>query len=525
MTLRAALAILGLLVAGAQAAPAQTVLRLVPQADLKVLDPVWTTATETSSHGYMIYDVLFALDSSLRPRPQMVESWSKSDDGMVWRFSLRPGLVFHDGSPVEAKDAVASLRRWAVRIVSGMTLMQHVQEVVATGTLDFEIRLKSAFAPVLEQLSNPAVPLFVMREEEAKTDPFRQIDKHIGSGPFTFDKADWVPGSKVVYRRFAGYRPRPEPADGLAGGKVAKVDRVEWIWIPDPTTAAQALIAGEVDALALPSQDMVRVLGSARNVVVRTLDRLGAHAIVRVNHLIPPFNDPRVREAMLWTVDQREYLAAMVGNREVERVCWAIFVCGTPYESSAGLGEWTKGPDLAKARALLQQAGYKGERIVVMDPTDLPLVHAATLMTVQNLRSIGMNVDVQAVDWSTLSSRRPIKEHPDEKRGGWHVFHTTGPGIAQNNPLGNSVVPTPCDGKNYSGWPCDEALEKTRLEFITADTPEKQKDVIDRVQTHFYRVLPYIILGQFMAPVADRAELHGVLEAPRLVLWNVEKRR
>jgi peptide/nickel transport system substrate-binding protein len=508
MTLRAALAILGLLVAGAQAAPAQTVLRLVPQADLKVLDPVWTTATETSSHGYMIYDVLFALDSSLRPRPQMVESWSKSDDGMVWRFSLRPGLVFHDGSPVEAKDAVASLRRWAVRIVSGMTLMQHVQEVVATGTLDFEIRLKSAFAPVLEQLSNPAVPLFVMREEEAKTDPFRQIDKHIGSGPFTFDKADWVPGSKVVYRRFAGYRPRPEPADGLAGGKVAKVDRVEWIWIPDPTTAAQALIAGEVDALALPSQDMVR-----------------AHAIVRVNHLIPPFNDPRVREAMLWTVDQREYLAAMVGNREVERVCWAIFVCGTPYESSAGLGEWTKGPDLAKARALLQQAGYKGERIVVMDPTDLPLVHAATLMTVQNLRSIGMNVDVQAVDWSTLSSRRPIKEHPDEKRGGWHVFHTTGPGIAQNNPLGNSVVPTPCDGKNYSGWPCDEALEKTRLEFITADTPARQKDVIDRVQTHFYRVLPYIILGQFTAPVAYRAELQGVLEAPRLVLWNIEKKR
>lgn len=525
MRMRSLLLALPLLAAAVLPAAAQSVIRLVPQSDLKVLDPVWTTATETSSHGYMIYDVLFALDGGLRPKPQMVERWSKSDDGMVWRFTLRGGLTFHDGSPVEAKDAVQSLKRWSVRIVSGMTLMRHVEEVVVTGPLDFEIRLKSPFAPVLEQLSNPAVPLFVMREEEARTDPFKQIEKHIGSGPFTFDKADWVPGSKVVYRRFAGYKPRPEAPDGLAGGKIAKVDRVEWIWIADPSIAAQALIAGEVDAVALPAHELLPMLKAAPNVTVRTLDRLGAHAIVRVNHLIPPFNNPKVREAMLWTIDQKDYLAAMVGTPEIEKECWAIFVCGAPYESRAGIGEWAKGPNLDKARALLKEGGYQGERVVIMDPTDLPLVHAATIMTAQNLRSIGMNVELQATDWSTLSSRRPIKEHPDEKRGGWHVFHTTGPGIAQSNPLGNSVVPTPCDGKNYAGWPCDEALEKTRLEFITADTPEKQQAVIDRVQEHFYRVLPYIILGQFMAPVAYRDSLEGVLEAPRLVLWNIEKKR
>jgi peptide/nickel transport system substrate-binding protein len=505
-------------------AAAQSVVRLVPLADLKNLDPVWTTATETSSHGYMIYDVLFALDSKMQPQPQMIDTWSKSPDGMVWKFKLRSGLTFQDGSPVEAKDAVASLRRWAVRMVSGMTLMQHVADVPVTGPLEFEIRLKSPFAPVLEQLSNPAVPLFIMREAEAKTDPFKQIEAYIGSGPFTFDKADWVPGSKVVYKRWAGYKPRPEAPSGLAGGKVAKVDRVEWIWIPDPNIAAQALIAGEVDALQVPASDLLPKLKAAKGVTVRTLDHLGAHAIARVNHLIPPFNNPKVREAMLWTIDQKEYLAAMVGDRDIEKPCWSIFVCGTPLESTAGLGAWAQKPDLAKAKALLAEGGYKGERVVVMDPTDLPLVHAATLMTAQNLKSIGMNVELQATDWSTLAARRPIKDHPDQNRGGWHVFHTTGPGIAQANPLGNSVVPTPCDGKNYAGWPCDADLEKARLDFITADTPEKQKAVVDRVQTHFYRVLPYVILGQFMAPVAYRTELSGVLDAPRLVLWNVEKK-
>jgi peptide/nickel transport system substrate-binding protein len=516
-----ALPLAGTLVAGASA---QSVLRIVPQADLKNLDPVWTTATETSSHGYMIYDVLFALDKSLLPKPQMVESWSKSADGMTWKFKLRPGLAFHDGTPVEAKDAVQSLKRWAVRMVSGMTLMQHVADVVVTSPLEFEIKLKSTFAPVLEQLSNPAVPLFVMREDEAKTDPFKQVEKYIGSGPFTFDKADWVPGSKVVYKRNPAYRPRADAPDGLAGGKHAKVDRVEWTWIPDPNIAASALIAGEVDAVAVPANDLLPKLKAAKNVTVKILDQLGAHAIVRVNHLVPPFNNPKIREAMLWSVDQKEYLAAMVGNPEVEKVCWAIFVCGTPLESSAGLGAWAKGRDIAKAKALLAEAGYKGERVVLMDPTDQPLIHAATLVTAQNLKAIGMNVELQATDWSTLAARRPIKDHPDQNRGGWHIFHTTGPGLAQANPLGNSVVPTPCDGKNYAGWPCDDALEKARLSFIAADTPQKQKAVVDEVQTHFYRVLPYIILGQFMAPVAYSNNLAGVLEAPRLVLWNVEKK-
>ena len=522
--LRSLLLALPLSAALALPAAAQSVIKMVPQADLKNLDPVWTTATETSSHGYMIYDVLFALDKGLMPKPQMVESWSKSADGMTWKFKLRSGLVFHDGSPVEAKDAVQSLKRWAVRMVSGMTLMQHVAEVAVTGPLDFEIKLKSTFAPVLEQLSNPAVPLFVMREAEAKTDPFKQIETYIGSGPFTFDKADWVPGSKVVYKKSASYKPRPEPADGLAGGKIAKVDRVEWIWIPDSSIAASALIAGEVDAIAVPANDLLPKLKAAKNVTVKTLDHLGAHAIVRVNHLIPPFNNPKVREAMLWSIDQKDYLAAMVGNPDIVRQCWAIFVCGTPLESTAGLGSWSKGPDIAKGKALLAEAGYKGERVVLMDPADQPLIHAATLVTAQNLKAIGMNVELQGTDWSTLSARRPIKDHPDQNRGGWHIFHTTGPGIAQANPLGNSVVPTPCDGKNYAGWPCDDALEKARLDFITADTPEKQKAVVDQVQTHFYRVLPYIILGQFMAPVAYSNSLVGVLEAPRLVLWNVEKK-
>lgn len=524
----AAIGALAIMWTAADEAQAQTVLRIVPQADLKILDPVQTTNNISSNHGYMVYDVLVALDAKLEPKPQMVEGWEKSADALTWKFKLRSGLKFHDGTPVTAKEAVLSIQRWAKRIPTGVTMMQFTKEIVATGTDTFEIRLSRPFGLVLEALATPENPLFVFREQEASLDPNTAMTTAIGSGPFMFVQNEWVPGSKVVYRKNPDYVPRADPPSGFAGAKRAKVDRVEWLVIPDANTAVQALIKGEVDVIEIPQTDLLPLLRRDPNVVVKVIDRVGTQAVFRPNHLNPPFNHPKARQALLYAVgDQKDYLASMIGNPEYEKPCWAVFVCGTPFESSAGIGDWAKGnkaANIAKAKQLLQESGYKGEKVIILDPVEAHLAHAQAVVTAQKLREIGMNVDLQAIDWGTQSARRQIKDPIEKNPGAWSLFHTWGGGLAMNSPLTNTPTPTPCDGRNWFGWPCDDELEKIRLEFPLATTPEQQRQIIDRLQTRFFEVVPYLPVGQFLAPIAYRKNLDGILDTVRLVLWNIEKK-
>jgi peptide/nickel transport system substrate-binding protein len=522
----AAMAMIGL-ASGPGPAQAESVLRIVPQADLKLLDPVFTTANITSNHGYMIYDTLFALDAKLEPKPEMIDTWSVSKDNLVWSFKLRPGLKFSDGSPVESKDVSPSIKRWAARMPAGQTMMGYVADIVAKDPQNFEIRLKRPFGAMLLALAGPENPLFIMRKQEATVDPNTQIKEYIGSGPFVFAKDEWTPGNKVVYKKNPLYVPRKDPPSGFAGAKIAKVDRVEWLYLPEPATAVQALANGEVDAIEIPSPDLLPVLRKNPDIVVKVIDHVGTQAIMRTNSLVPPFDNAKARQALLYLVgNQKDYLDGMVGDPKLEVPCWAVLVCGTPLATKAGVGDWpTLDPKagIAKAKELFKEAGYKGEKVVLMDPTDQHLAHVMALVTADKLHRAGVNVDLQAMDWSTMTSRRPIKDSPEKNPGGWNIFFTWGGGLAMDSPLTNIGLPTPCNKSNWFGWPCDEKLEKLRLSFFDATTPQAQKHVVDEMQKRFYEVVPYIPPAQFLAPTAYRKNLKGVLDTARLVLWNIEK--
>ncbi len=309
-------------------ARAETVLKVVPQADLRSLDPVWSTAAITLMHGYLVYDQLYAMDSHFTPRPEMVESYKASPDGLTHEFALRPGLVFSEGTRVTAKDAVASIRRWGARAVAGQTLMPRIAALTATGELTFTLTLKEPVAPLLDMLADPVLPLFVMREKEALADPFKQIEETVGSGPFRFVKEEFKPGDRVVYVKNPTYRPRREPADGYAGGKLAKIDRLEWKIVPDQTIAVAALAAGEIDILEQPTFDLLPALARNRDVTLEVTNPLGYQPMVRPNQLIAPFNNPKARRALIHLVDQQEYLAAMVGSPEYRMPCRSPFICG-----------------------------------------------------------------------------------------------------------------------------------------------------------------------------------------------------
>ena len=498
-------------------------IRYVPLGDLRVLDPIWTSAAITLNHAQMIYDVLVTTDSQLRPQLQMAESYTTSPDGLRWTFTLRPGLMFHDGTPVRGRDVAASLRRWGQRVTAGQALMGYMDHIAAPDDRTVELVFKRPFGPVLEALASPLLAPFVMRERDANTSAFEQVRTTIGSGPFMFVADAYRPGDRVLYRRFPGYVPRSEPPDGYAGGKAAKVDEVEWRYLPDAATAVNALRAGEVDFLEAVPPDLRPLLEGRPDVTVQVLNKAGFIGNIRPNTAHPPFNDARARQALLLIVDQAEYGAAITGSPDLVRSCYAVFVCGTPYATDVGAAPW-KHVDFARAKALLAESGYMGEPIVLMDPVDQPDIHVIAQLTADALRRAGANVDLQAMDWSSLITRRNTREAPSTNRAGWDLAFTLWGGFSLASPLTNTPLVSTCDGKNLYGWPCDPETERLRAAFLDARTEAERMDVIDKLQVRYYETVPYVSTGLFYRPVAFSSTLSGLRETPYPVMWNVEKR-
>jgi peptide/nickel transport system substrate-binding protein len=507
----------------ARAADTKT-LKVIPEVDLKILDPIWTTATVTSTHGLLVYDTLFAVDKKQQVHPQMVEKFASEDNGMTWKFQLRDGLGWHDGTPVTAKDCVASIRRWAARFGLATTMMQRTERLDAVDDKNFILKLKEPFGLVLETLGNPTQIAFMMRAQDAETDPFTQLKTAVGSGPFKFLADEWRPGASVAYARFAEYKPRSEPADGYVGGKVGHVDRVEWTVIPEAGTAAAALTTGELDYWTNAAADNLPPLQASRDVAIGLLDPLGWQLHVRFNALAKPLDNPKMRQGLQMMVESQQdaYLTATGYTGELGSVCLAPFVCGSPNETMVGTDQFKKyEPD--KIRALFKDAGYSGDRLVLMDPSDQPHLHAVAQVLNDHMKALGLNVDMQTMDWSTLVSRRPIKD-PPPANGGWHVFPTAWPSSAMSNPVVNAPLDTSCDGKNWFGWPCDEELLKDRLAYLAAATPDERKKAVEAIQLRFFEAAPYAYAGQFFPPMAYRKDrMRNPIGLGSPVFWNLEK--
>src|SRR3954464_1618469 len=403
-----------------QGAAAKT-LRFVPQANLANFDPIWGTQYVVRNAAVLVWDTLYGFDETLTPQRQMVESEETSSDGLTWTFKLRPGLKFHDGSPVLAKDVVASLARWSVRDSMGVMIKAIQQELVAADDRTVKWVLKKPYPKMLIALGKNSTPMaFIMPERIAKTDPFKQIEEYIGSGPMKFVKNEWVPGAKAVFEKFADYKPRDEKASWLAGGKNMLIDRIEWVVMPDPATASAALQNGEVDWWENPIIDLVPLLRKNRNVAVDIADPLGNIGAFRMNHLFPPFNDVRARRAVLMAMSQEDYMRAIVGD---DYALWkplpGFFTPGTALYNEEG-GEILKGPrDLDAAKKLLAQSGYAGQPVTCLLAQDQPITKPQGDVTADLLKRLGMNVDFVATDWGTVGARRAVKTPPGQ--GGWQM--------------------------------------------------------------------------------------------------------
>jgi peptide/nickel transport system substrate-binding protein len=496
-------------------------LRAVMHSDLRLTDPVMASAYITRDHGYMIYDTLVAMDEQSVIRPQMA-SWTVSEDGLVYTFTLRDGLKWHDGKPVRPEDCIASLKRWGSRDTMGRQMMQAVASMEPVDDKSFRITLSTSFGPLLDTIGKPSslVP-FMMPERVASTPATESITDFTGSGPFKFVTEEFQPGVRAVYVKNDEYVPRDEPASWAAGGKVVNFDRVEWINMPDSQTAINALSSGEVDFLEAPMMDLLPVLASDPNITIRKLNPLGGQALARMNFLQPPFNDPRLRRAAALSFKQNDFMMALVGNPDLFQTCAAMMGCGTRMAFSIGGEKIAAGTGQDEARALLKEAGYDGTPVVILQTTDVPVLKTQPVVAADALRAVGFKVVSLPMDWQSVATRARNKGPASE--GGWNIMFSY-LGVADvMNPLGHIFL----DGNGEQGtfgWADLPHMNDLRDKFASATTEEDRLALAKEIQAYAYEQTTYVPLGQFTSPSAFRSDLDGFVSGPAVpYFWNVKR--
>ena len=494
----------------------------VPTSDLAVLDPIVTFNRPTRNYAYLVFDTLYGLDTNWQVQPQMVASHEVEDDGLTWLLKLRDGLRFHDNEPVLARDVVASIRRFAPRIPFASALMAATDELSATDDRTVKFRLRRPFPHLPDALAGPGGTMpAIMPERLAATSSFQPVGEVVGSGPFRFLKDEHVSGARAAFARFEQYRPRESGALGFTSGpKVVHFDRVEWVTL-EPFSAQGALSRGEIDWWELPPRDLVAQITRDRNIAVvsRYATAIG---ILRFNQLYPPFDNAAIRRALLGAVDQAEVMTVIAGTDPANwRDGIGLFGTGTPLANEAGI-EALRGPrDYQAVKQALAQAGYRGEKVVVISPADVREIGEESKIGAEQLRRAGLNIDFQEMDFGTVLRRRASQAPPD--KGGWNVFFTLiDRSIPNSHPFGNPNLRT--DGEAaYDGWPTSPRIEELRGAWLDAGDLDEQRRIAAELQMQVWRDVPFIPLGEYWQATAYRKDLIDVLPGCFTTFYGVRR--
>ncbi|MER8583546.1 ABC transporter substrate-binding protein [Mesorhizobium sp. M1423] len=516
----AALSIPSVVRADTEPTTARTV-RMVKSGFIQTFDPIVTQSNTTTDHAMAVYDTLFAMDSKLKPQPQMIGKWGVSDDKKTYTFELRDGLGFHDGSPVTAADCVASIRRWGSADEGGKIIMARAKDISRKDDKTFMIVLNKPLGVLVETLAESSLFLAVMREKDANRPATEQVTSNVGSGPFKFNEALAKPGATFAWDRNDKYVPRDEPPDGFAGGKLVKVDRVIWNNIADQQTALGALQQGEIDYFDAPPIDLLPVFENDPNLAIEVLDKAGWDMFLRMNCLQKPFDNVKARQALLYLIDQEAFMRASFGDPKYFATITSIFGSATPYSNDENTGWYKKGGDPEKAKQLFKEAGYVGENVVILDATDWREAHNASQFLAAELRKIGVNAELAQSDWGGVVARRQNKGSVED--GGWSIHITSDGDSSHRNPFESPMFTA--NGENaWFGWPKNDEYEALRAKWPDVETLDERRALARKMQRLYWDFVGGVFLGVYTTPIARRKELTGLIGMPNwLPMWNMQK--
>ena len=513
---------LGAAVAAPAIARAQNsrVLRYVTSGGVVQLDPLATTIYPTLVLALQVFELLYCVDENLAPRPQMAAGHVIEDDGKRWVITLRDGLRFHDGEPVLARDCMTSANRWMKRDSTGLTLAQRLDAIEAPDDRTVVFRLKQPFPQLSFVLGKASSNMMaVMPSRLAAIDAYKPVPELVGSGPFRFVPDEFSAASRVVLARFEEYEPRDDKPSGTSGGRVAKVDRIEWRTIPEPATQAAALMTGEIDWISTPLPDVIPRLRQRRDVVVQVVDHFGMAPWLRPNHATGPTANVGVRRAIMAALDGREILAAAVGDETgTVTAPIGVFTPGSALETEAGMERLGPKP-LHEIKAMLREAGYQNEKVVLLHQADVFPHHPMIQVIAKRLAEAGLNIDDQVMDAATMVKRRNSREPLD--RGGWSLFFNIASCADLVTPMQNVSLRT--GAAAFFGWPDDPAMEELRERWLDTSDEMEQKHLAARIQETALSDVLYVPLGRYVAPSAWRSNVSGILSSNQPVMWNIAK--
>ncbi len=499
------------------------VLRFIPNTGLTVLDPVWTASLVTGNHAYYVFDTLYGTGGDGKPGPQMAEGHTVEDEWRTWRIRLRENLWFHDGTPVLARDCVASIQRWAKRDSFGAAMMVSNDSISAEDDRTIRLRFKRGFPRLLEALGRTSgLPCMMMPERFGTVDGFTALKEMVGSGPYKFLANEFNAGGFAAYAKFDRYVPRQDKPDRTAGAKHPYFERIEWHTMPDPGTAISAMRSGEMDWWESTPADLRPLVQNAPNLRLESKDPFGWMGVLRFNLLQPPFNNVKLRRALLTVVNQADFMrAGAAEGADAWRTCRAYFPCGAPnVTETSGTAAMPMHEDLAAAKRAIAESGYNGEPIALLVPTDIHHHAAFGQVSGDLLRRLGMNVDFQAMDWGTMIQR--VTNRGPVEKGGWSLFHTAASMVSTASPGVNFFI-RGMGEKGWTGWYNKPEVESLTRDWLDTSTDAPQQHIFDRIQQVLFDDPPFVPLGQYTTFATYGRDIAGGLPGIGSYPWNIRR--
>ncbi|MBM3518468.1 MAG: ABC transporter substrate-binding protein, partial [Alphaproteobacteria bacterium] len=367
-------------------------------AQLPGIDPMFFPALITNQVARNMFEHLITRDENLNPVLDLAEAVEESPDKLSYTFKLRPGVKFHNGKTMTARDVAASFSRF--KKLATNAALAPAEGWEAKDDLTFVVRLKAPAPMFLDGLSAVGALVVIMPEETPDL-PNGERFRPVGTGPFEF--VEWVPDSHVKLRRFAGYvaNPKFEQRNGFSGRKVACVDTVTFKVVPEPAARIAGLERGDLDLVDdLPFKE-AQVLKGNRNVALAPVKNWWNHH-VQTNLQMAPTNNIAFRRAVQAALDMREIMEFSTDGAYSIHPGWLF--PGQEYYTDIGKELYNQ-KNAARARQLLQEAGYRGEEVIIATNTTYPSHHAAAQVMAEQMKAVGINVKLSVTDWAAQLRR------------------------------------------------------------------------------------------------------------------------